>query len=384
MFAPEIAVAQPLDPRNPPFYAKCDGTTDDSTALQAWANAFTSNSTAIVPGVCAYETPITFPIGINYVDLSGGKLLYTGGSTTITGLKIGAIDQSACQNTGWNIHDLFVSSQTIMTAGSGLLVANACHFNFTNIRVGDQFGAGNTNWLIGLHVYGGNSIFVRGSFFTASRVAVLINGNSGVLPQLTDPFFDQVVIVNSALGLDIGGNVGGFSCNECDIVNNGANVRITQDTIALPNGQVFFGPGSAIDATDTVHYPSETGIGLEIKDAGKPSGDSEFIFNGTWLASATNQCFLIDSGAQWTVHLTGGTVENCHPSSASHGSIENQSLTAKIFISGVRFRTPGVYGPDLFNVASAVPFNLQADLFEDTPFGSWGHIVGTWTSAMGL
>src|SRR5208282_2526800 len=154
-------------------------------------------------------------------------------------------------------------------------------------------GEGKTKFPIGVHIYGGNLIFVRGSFFYSLKKTLLIKGHSWVLPQLTDPFFDQVVIVNSGLGLDIGGNVGGFSCNECDIVNNGANVRITQDTIALPNGQVFFGPGSAIDATDTVHYPSETGIGLEIKDAGKPSGDSEFIFTGTWLASATNQCFLI-------------------------------------------------------------------------------------------
>src|SRR5271157_4751504 len=117
----QLMAKPPLDPRAAPFNAKCDGTTDDSVALQAWATAFTNNTNARVPGICAFKTPIVFPHGVNYVNLFGGELLYTGSSTTITALTIGAIEQGSCQNTGWNIHDLTIFSSTAMTAGSGLL-----------------------------------------------------------------------------------------------------------------------------------------------------------------------------------------------------------------------------------------------------------------------
>ena len=44
------------------YGAKCDGTTDDTTAIQAWANAAAANMNLTAPaGICLFSSPISFP-----------------------------------------------------------------------------------------------------------------------------------------------------------------------------------------------------------------------------------------------------------------------------------------------------------------------------------
>ncbi len=159
-----------------------------------------------------------------------------------------------------------------------------------------------------------------------------------------------------------------------DIVGNGANVRITQDQIAVPNHQVFFGSAAAIDGTgngsaqttaavmssSTIPVsaiPSKLSVGQSVYDttAGNallgtvvswntagltitlsqpatiasgdwlatggtgigfelsdPGSNSYLLFGGTWLSYAGNQCAKIDSTASsWRILMTGGTVITC-------------------------------------------------------------------------
>ncbi len=53
--------AKVLNPKDPPFNALCDGSTDDTAALTAWAGAVTTGTHVVIPGTCVFKAPLTFP-----------------------------------------------------------------------------------------------------------------------------------------------------------------------------------------------------------------------------------------------------------------------------------------------------------------------------------
>ncbi len=196
--APEYGGTGGMPILNPiQFGAKCDGSTDDSVPLHAWAAAATNGANMVVPGTCAFQVPLVFPPGVNYVQLTGGTLLYTGAATAITAVKIGDPGHGDCEATGWNITGLRLKSSTVMTGGEALLLGDVCHFDITDLRIGDQFGDDNGDWFVGLHGAGGNSVHLRGLFGRASSTAEVINGDASV--QLTDWYQDHVTIIKSGL-----------------------------------------------------------------------------------------------------------------------------------------------------------------------------------------
>jgi hypothetical protein len=358
------------------FGAACDGATDDSAALVAWAAAAVNGAYMVVPGTCLFKSSLVFPAGVNYVRLTGGTLLYAGDSTNITAVKVGDPGHGVCEATGWSISGLRIKSSTPMTGGEALLLGDVCHFDINDLHVGGQFGDDNGNWFIGVHGAGGNSIHLRGLFARASNTAEVINGDVSV--QLTDWFQDHATIVKSGLGLDIAGNVGGFVMNSGDIVGNGANVRVTQDQIQVANHQVFFGSAVAIDGTDLTSYPSGTGIGIELTD---PGSGSYLLFGGTWLSYASNQCAKIDTTASsWHILMSGGTVITCGSGGAlSTGAFDNESTSSSVQIqfSGTRFGLNN--GQDIFNVSGAQPIALLGVTFDSAGYGK---VTGQSSSAL--
>ena len=358
------------------FGAKCDGSTDDSTALSAWAASAANGAYMVVPGTCAFKSPLVFPTGVNYVRLSGGTLLYTGVATNITAVKIGDPGHGFCEATGWNITGLRLRSSTVMTGGEAMLLGDVCHFDISDLRVGDQFGDSAINWFVGLHGAGGNSIHLRGLFAMASGTAEIVNGDSSV--QLTDWYQDHATIVKSGVGLNIAGNVGGFVMNSGDIVGNGANVRVTQDQITVANHQVFFGSAAAIDGTDLTTYPTGSGIGFELAD---PGNGSYLVFGGTWLSYASNQCAKIDATASsWHVLMSGGTVITCGSGGAlATGAFDNESTSSSVQIqfAGTRFGLNN--GQDIYNVVGAQPIAVQGATFDSAGYGK---VTGQWSATL--
>jgi hypothetical protein len=320
------------------FGAKCDGTTDDTTALTNWAASLTAGSAVYVPsGNCIFKSPITFP-KVNYVSLIGNgqdsRLTYAGSTTTGNLLIIGVANDSAdsyCSVYGWTIRGLNIRSSTVMTGGDGLQLADTCQTDISNISVGGAIGGsgGNTNFYNGIHFNGGNTLHLRGYSFLASNKAEIINGDAG--QQFTDDFQAQGSILGATIGLDIAGNVGGLNVDSTDILENGINVQVDQSVTAVANVQLFFGSTTDVDETT-----GGSGIGFNVTDAG--STNSRLYFQGTWFASAAKQCLYFQSGVAWHMVMTGGSFLNCGLGSASTGDgIRNDSTSLVASISGTTF-----------------------------------------------
>ena len=236
--------AKVLNPKDPPFNALCDGSTDDSAALTRWAGAITTGTHAVIPGSCIFGSPLRFP-SVDQVTLDGGgALIYRGTATTGNILNFGAPNvTSGCSMREWSIRNVRFLTNTAMSNGFGVTFNEICDGELSEVTFGGQFG-GSNSWYNAVHFNGGNTLHVRGSVVTGRNDGITINGDSTY--QFSDPYFHQVKIVGLPdVGLRIAGEVGGLTIDHADVLENGENVRIDQSQIAVPNGQLFFGPGMA-------------------------------------------------------------------------------------------------------------------------------------------
>ena len=384
------SVITSADPR---FYgAKCDGVTDDTTALQAWAAATIDRAHLIVSGVCVFKAQIAFPPTVYGVTIEGnghsGKLLYAGASTTLDPIiQIGAQGPVACQANGWAIKGLHVVSSTVMTAGDGLRISDACNMQIDDLTVGGNLDGGNKNLFNAVRITGGNSIYLRGYGFQGSNNGLVMSGDLDGSHPLIDPMLTNGYIVHGLVGLHICGNVGGLMADSTDVLQNGTNVLIDQSCSAHNNGQLLFGAHFLSDVTAPSEYPAAPQIGVHVSD---PGGYGLIIIYRGWLASATNQCLTIDSMGPPTglppgpqLSIKGATIGNCHSSSSSVGAaINNQDTYYAVSVTGTSFFTSQASFPTIYNVAGAPPMSIQS-IAPDSGFnisGSWG---GFYASSIG-
>ena len=195
--------------------------------------------------------------------------------------------------------------------------------------------------------------------------------------NLIDPMFVQGIVFNSGTGIHLCGGVGGFEADQTSVIGNGTNVLIDRACAAKANTQMFFGTAFVSDTT-----AASPGIGVHVSDPGAPNWI--LIYKG-WLASATNQCFVFDTGTPDNptfppaVNFIGAVIGNCHAPAGSHGtSIENQSAYAQIGILGARFFTNQPGRPTIFNVGGAPEMRIQGIIPGDVNFnisGAWNGIL---------
>jgi hypothetical protein len=447
--------AKVLNPKDPPFNALCDGSTDDTAALTRWARAITTGTHAVIPGSCIFGSPLAFP-SVDQVTLDGGgSLIYQGSATTGNILNFGAPNAaSGCSMREWSIRNVRFLTVTPMTSGFGVTFNEICDSELSEVTFGGQFGGSNL-WYNAVHFNGGNTLHVRGGVVSGRNDGITINGDS-VGKYFTDPYFHQVKVVGLPdVGLRIAGEVGGLTIDHADILENGENVRLDQSQVAVANGQIFFGAGVAMDATNLSTIASFTGsisgatltvssvasgmiqvgnavvgasltgntlivsqlagttggagtyslsisegtitseamttqgsgLGLHVVDAG--GGESILTLASTWLASATNQLLLIDSGVtNWTINYYGGDILNGNDYATGPAMIDNESTSPNIVMlfAGTHFSqccNGGKYA--IYNVTGANPIQLQGVSFSlSTPNRVNGPASGTWTDGSSL
>lgn len=362
--------ANATKPTAAPFNAKCDGVTDDSTAMTAWAAAITTNSVAVLPNsTCVFKTPLVFA-QVNGVTLRGegrqSQLLYTGASTTANVVTVGstAFPANGCSEYRWTVSNIRLMSSTVMTAGDGLFLGHMCESLLNNVEVGGDLGGGNANWFNAIHFYGGNTIHMKGYFFSGSNTGELINGD--LTTQFSDMFQTGGKIVHSAIGLKIAGNVGGFNIDQTDILLNNTNVLIDQSQVAVANVQIFFGPEVDSDLTQTGFG---LGAGFVVADPG--SGNSLLFFSGTWLASAQpgasgpgGACLWLQAGVQWRVTMSGGTMFGC-----KGDGLKNDSVATTVNVAGTYISNNSGYGVN--NTSGVANVVTQAAAYGGNTLGNY-------------
>ncbi len=353
---------QPADwsmPTDPAFGAKCDGISDDTDALQAWASSVQTGANLRLPNsACLFTRPIHFAQA-NAVTVEGAgrqsQLLYAGNAKQDALVTIGTSGApGGCSVKSWRIEAIKIASRTVMSQGDGLLLSETCETEISQIAVGGDLD-GNTNLFNAIRFAGGNTIHLRGYSFAASHAAEIVHGSPA--HQLTDLFQTQGKISHSAIGLLIAGGVGGNTIDQTDILLNGINVQIDQSYVRTGNRQIFFGPGVAIDATN-----GGGGIGLYLLDPGFHYNQSQIYFTGTWIASAQpgtveggGKCvYIAPSARNWTVTFNAGTIYGCNGD-----GIRSDSPTARISVSATRIGDNAQFG---FNQTVANPNVVLADV----------------------
>jgi hypothetical protein len=438
----------PLDPRY--WGAKCDGATDDTTAITRWAASITANAHAVIPAVCVFKSALTFP-SVNNVTIDGGGMLaYQGSNLTNNIVTFGTPNAvGGCSIDEWNISNIRFESWVYMTAGFGVVFNEICDSDIHNVTFGGQFG-GNTGFWNAAHFNGGNTLHLRGGVFGGQNDGIVINGD-GIGNSFTDPYFHQIKVVGFAdVGLRIAGFVGGLSIDHADILQNGENVRVDQSQVATANLQLFVGPGTANDVTTVTtiaHFTGSisgttltvssvasgviqvgnavagsgitpnplilsqlsgttggagtyslsisegtisseamttqgSGIGWHVVDVG--GGESIETFSGAWFASATNQCFLVDSGVTTLgAYFTGSNILNCNDYGNAPAMIDNQSTNSgvNIYLAGVHFAQCCNYSKYVINnVVGANPIiNEAADFATASTTWYQGPAIGSWS-----
>lgn len=345
------------------YGAKCDGVTDDSTALASWAASLTGGIAGYIPGNCLFKTAFSFPTSNGttiYGDGINSKLTYAGANTTNNVVTLGGTN-TACTSTGWTLSNFQMVSTTIMTGGDALHVNGLCQVLINNIDIGGG-SRGNSNFYNGIHFVGGNTVYMIGYQFRASNIAEIVNGWSS--NQFTDMFQSHGTVVGATVGINIAGNVGGFNIMNSDVLTNGTNYLIDQSQVGSPNLQVFFGPNTNSDVTT-----GGAGIGININDAG--GSLSTLWFSGTWVASAgtgvAGKCLYAQSGVTWKITMTGGTVYNCQGD-----GIRNDSVNTVWNITGTTIRNNGAWG--INNTVSNTNISINNVFFASN---SSGNFTGT-------
>ena len=301
------------------FGGVCNGVTDDTAALINWANAATQYSTLALYGNCVLKSPLTFPI-VNHVQITGkGSITYAGSSGTVNIITIGSTNND-CSVHDWFISDISIRSTTNMTAGDALRINDMCDSQLINVDVGRLLN-GDGMLYNAIHFNGGNTVYYNGGGASAKNVAMIVNGDPTV--QFTDFYLNCTTLVQSKIGLEVAGNVGGLNAVCGDILLNNVNIQVDRGVVNVANNQIFLGPNLALDQTT-----GGANHDLYITDPGGPY--SLLFTSGTWIASAANDCIQVAPGVGWTIHMSGGTVYNC-----GGAGIYLPSSAVKIDISGV-------------------------------------------------
>ena len=315
------------------FGAKCDGTTDDTAAIQNWL-AKAANGTKLVgsPGTCVFKSALVVPpVSDLILDFLGGTLRYQGASTTINLLSVGQ-QTSPCTVQRVAIRDLTMVSDTAMTAGDAFLSTKICLLTMNRVYFGNV-SSPNNNFYNGCHFSGGNQMYISNYSCRGTHIGEIDNGDSVANggTQSTDFYHANGALSNSpGIGLNVAGNCGGCEWYSTDIVGNDTyNVLIDQSqTPGKPNAQILFGPGLASDGT--------IGDGVRISDPGTTNTcpgpgrcGNVLLCQNCWISTASRDCLVIDPAVKWEIQLIGVRMQNCQ----RHG-VNNASSNIHLIIDG--------------------------------------------------
>ena len=265
------------------YGAKCDGNTDDTTALQAWAAAAATNVNLTLSGNCVFKTaPLLFSGSsgnIKNVTIMGpGMLTYSGSNTSTDLVEIGdPADATQCVINGWTVKDLRINSTTVMTGGDALNVSHSCQSNISNLRLGEFTG----NLWRGLEINVAGYLRLHGMHVQgAADTGEYLHGNASYI--LSDMWQDQVQIGGSRIGLNIAGRVV-LTYASGELFSNGTSIKVTRDAVtgATQKQGIYLGPGLFVDANDITKTPSwnatVTGIAGQVLSLSTVSSNIAFL-----------------------------------------------------------------------------------------------------------
>lgn len=293
--SPTTAIWAPLLGATPQsFGAKCDGTTDDTIALNAWLATFrTGVSLALPAGTCVFTSALSIGtlsgnvLGASITGVGEESILrYTGASTTIDLLTIGA------PGTIFSINQPLLSgfrlaSSTTMTAGNGIVLYKYGRGTVQQVLAEGQDGA-KTLWN-GFSCQGCNDINLLNSGSKAQNDVFL---TYSIIPTAGGCFCGPVYVTggkynSGANGFHLAG-LAAVTLSAVDVIANNHNVLI--DTSQATACNCVSTPGNQLFVLSKDGFlDSSVSDNILINDAGLSIGNKFIDLSGAIATSgATN------------------------------------------------------------------------------------------------
>ena len=330
------------------FGAKCDGATDDTSAIQNWLNKAAPNVQLIAPaGICNFSLPLTVPQASQFTLQGAGKrstdFHYTGTSTTATLLTVNA--PNAAVVNAVTIKDFRISTATTMTGGFAFQ-ANGLFASLVEDVVldGNSAGASSGKLCGGYWFNGAGGIELRNpDAFSLQNCGdgVALNGNLGgnaglrIFGGSVGGTVSNNVNTGFANGFHMAGNMGGLECTQTNVHNNVVGYLIDDATVAVGNRDM------QIHCT----FDTSQNDGILIND---PLSSGENIDLDGWVAStqgATSGTSGSDAYGINVVSLPSGYVNlrgNVVYNNCGDGLYSQDVTTNFLFNSATLFENNGV------------------------------------------
>ncbi len=281
------------------YGALCDGSTDDTSAIQAWLNSAAAGVALYAPaGQCNFSNTLTIPQYNTLAIVGSGpyqtNFHYVGASTTID-LLVAGVAGSVTYNQYYA--NFRVSTATHMTAGAAMHFHKLSDSTLENL-VEDGFDTGNQYLWDGLWLDGAHVVIVDKINAYTSDNGIVIDGVDST--SNTDVWIDHGYSdFNGKYGLDIAGGIGGVFVDNVEFLGNGnSNTAITDDIVSTGNREVIFGPNVTIDGLRT-----NANYGIYINDPLSSGGElmdyaflGSSVLDGIEIVSYPNGILSVASG----------------------------------------------------------------------------------------
>jgi len=256
------------------FGAVCDGVHDDTKPIQAWLDKLAANvRLSASPGVCLFSAPLRAPYANAWAIVGSGPystvFKYVGGAADVDLLTINDTGHGGFR--GGYLSGFRIMSETRMTGGAALHVHGAFESFFSSL-IADGLG-GNGNLFHGLWFDGVGFASLDGFVGFGRGDGIRVNGALG---GTADLYVTRARVKGFAIGLHVGGGIGGVACDMSDFNQNGVNLQIDNAIVHEPNREVNQGRNCAFDA-------AVTGDNVFINDELSNGGTVDL---GGWIASS--------------------------------------------------------------------------------------------------
>ena len=325
-----------------PLTAKCDGVTDDTTAIQAWALKFGTGKTLTAPpGKCIFKDTIQFGSAANGGDLGatvngsglGTIFLYAGASTTKNLLVFGYPSTGTAFGTEVNqstIGNFKVSSNTPMTAGAGIVLWKFGRGSLINVYADAQDTSGSAHNLFnGFLCAGCNDITIINSAAEVKNDNI-ISYSMTPTGNIADGCYCGVVYISggkysgATSGIHLTG-LASVTFDNGEVIGNQYNVVLDTvnasacNCVAMPGNQGFFlGPNGFVDSAVIENFriddsglsggnkivqlfgnvaTSGTGAGIDIVHWNNNGGPAQIDIATGQIAGAKTDGILVQDGA---------------------------------------------------------------------------------------
>ncbi len=237
------------------YGAKCDGTTDDTAAINN-AEALAGAADLVFPaGICVFSSKLAFAIYTGSVIGAGPyatTLLYDGASTTTDLVTVGFPGTSTSVGPGY-VGGFRIASSTKMTGGTALHAFLASNFMFKDIILDGPGGNGN--------LYNGfwfdrfDQIHLDDYYAVGANDALRVSAGGVVGGASAGPQFDLWAthgkLAGSAVGVHIGGGVDNVYFDDGIATSNTKNVLIDTAISGVGNQEIGLGPTFVLDQANT-------------------------------------------------------------------------------------------------------------------------------------